>query len=103
MKLRRHRRELVVWSSSVGPADRYGTPPFVRTRRASRMRRRLRTGRLLTVVGLMGVVRVTRSRRRLLTGLVLTALPVILRDSMWGLGFFLMFVLYLSALVTPTT
>jgi hypothetical protein len=50
----------------------------------------------------MGVVR-TRPRRRLLTGLVLTALPVLLRDSMWGLGFFLALVLYLSALVTPAT
>jgi hypothetical protein len=34
------------------------------------------------------------------TAVVLTALPVILRDSLWGLVFFLVFVLYLSALVT---
>jgi hypothetical protein len=103
MKLRRHRRDLAVWSSSVGPADRCGTPPLVRTRRRGPVRRLLHTCGLLTVLSLMGVVRVTRPRRRLLTGLVLTALPVILRDSMWGLGFFLAFVLYLSALVTPTT
>jgi len=103
MSLRRHRRDLAVWSSSVGSADRYGTPPLVRTRRIGRVRRLLRTGGILTVISLMGVVRVTRSRRRLVTGLVLTALPVILRDSLWGLGFLLMFVLYLSALITPTT
>ncbi len=103
MKLRRRGRSLAVWSSSVGLADRYGTAPLVRTRRTSRVRRLLHVGGLLTVICLMGVVRVTRSRRRLLTGLVLTALPVILRDSMWGLGFLLVFVLYLSALVTPTT
>jgi len=103
MKLRRHRRDLAVWSSSAGLADRYGTRPLVRTRRRGRVRRLLHTGVLLTVISLMGVVRVARPRRRLLTGLVLTALPVILRDSMWGLGFFLMFVLYLSALITPTT
>jgi hypothetical protein len=103
MKRRRHRRDLVVWSASVGLAYRYGTPPLVRTRRTGGVRRLLRIGGLLTVVGLMGVVSFARPRRRLLTGLVLTALPVILRDSMWGLGFFLVFVLYLSALVTPTT
>ena len=103
MKLRRHRRDLAVWSSFVGQANRYGTPPLVRTRRTGRVRRLLHTGGLLTVLSLMGVVRFARPRRRLLTGLVLTALPVILRDSMWGLGFFLMFVLYLSALITPTT
>jgi hypothetical protein len=103
MSLRRHRRDLAVWSSSVGPADRYGTPPLVRTRRTSRVRRLLHTGGILTAISLMGVVRVTRSRRRLVTGLVLTALPVILRDSLWGLGFLLMFVLYLSALISPTT
>jgi hypothetical protein len=102
MKLRRHRRSLAVWSSSVPSADRYGPPPLVRTRRTRRVRRLLHTGGLLTVIGLMGVVR-TRPRRRLLTGLVLTALPVLLRDSMWGLGFFLALVLYLSALVTPAT
>jgi hypothetical protein len=103
MKLRRHRRDLAVWSSSVAPADRYGPPLLVRMRRTRRVRRLLHTGGLLTVISLMGVVRVTRHRPRLLTGLVLTALPVILRDSMWGMAFFLAFVLYLSALVTPTT
>jgi hypothetical protein len=103
MKLRRRRRYLAVWSSSAGLTDRYGTPPLVRARRTGRVRRLLHTGGLLTVIGLMGVVRVARPRRRLLTGLVLAALPVILRDSMWGLGFLLVFVLYLSALVTPTT
>jgi hypothetical protein len=103
MSLRRHRRDLAVWSSVAGQADRYGAPPLVRTRRTGRVRRLLHTGGLLTVLSLMGVVRFARPRRRLLTGLVLTALPVILRDSMWGLGFFLMFLLYLSALITPTT
>jgi len=103
MKLRRHRPALVVWNSFGGQAARYATPPLVRTRRTGRARRLLHRGGLLTVLSLMGVVRAARLRRRLLTGLVLTALPVILRDSMWGLGFFLMFVLYLSALISPTT
>jgi hypothetical protein len=103
MRPRRYRRNLVVWSSSVGPADRYGTPPFARTKRRGRVRRFVHTGVLLTIIGLMSAVHVTRHRRKLLTLLVLTALPVILRDSMWGLVFLLVFMLYLSALVTPTT
>jgi hypothetical protein len=103
MKMRRHRRGLVVWSSSIGPADWYATSPFARTKRTGRVRRLTHTGVLLTVIGLIGAVRFTRRRRKLLTGLVLTALPVILRDSMWGLLFLLVFMLYLSALVTPTT
>jgi hypothetical protein len=100
MRLRRRRRHLVVLSSSVGSADRYGPPALVRTRRRSGVRRLVRTGGLLTIISLIGVVRVARSRPRPVTAVVLTALPVILRDSLWGLVFFLVFVLYLSALVT---
>ena len=91
----RRRRHLVVLSSSAGPADRYGTSASVRTRRKSRVRRLVRIGGLLTVIGLMGAFRVARSRRRLLAGLVLAAVTVILRDSVWGLFFFIMFLLYL--------
>jgi hypothetical protein len=95
MSPRRRRRHLVVVSSSAGPADRYGTSASVRTRRKSRVRRLIRIGGLLTVIGLMGAFRVARSRPRLLTGLVLAALVVILRDSMWGLLFLIVFLLYL--------
>jgi hypothetical protein len=95
MSPQRRRRYLVVLSSSAGPADRYGTSASVRTRRKGRLRRLVRIGGLLTIIGLMGAFRVARSRRRLLTGLVLAALAVILRDSMWGLLFTLMFLLYL--------
>lgn len=94
MSLRRRRRHLVVWSSSVGPADRYGTAA-VRTRRRGRVRRLVRIGGLLTVIGLMGAFRVARSRPRLLTGLALAALAVILRDSMWGLVSLMALLLYL--------
>jgi hypothetical protein len=43
----------------------------------------------------MGAFRVARSRPRLLPGLVLAALTLILRNSMWGLFFFVAFLLYL--------
>jgi nitric oxide reductase large subunit len=95
MSPQRRGRHLVVWSSSVGPADRYGTSAAVRTRRKGRVRRLVRITGLLAVISLMGAFRVARSRRRLLAGLVLAALTVILRDSMWGVLFFLAFLLYL--------
>jgi hypothetical protein len=102
MKLRSYRRGLVVFSSSGDPADRY-TPPFGRTTRRSRARRLLHTGGLLTLIGMIGVVRVARSRRRLLAALILTSLTVILRNSLWGVASLLVLVLYVSALVSPTT
>ena len=95
MSPQRRRRHLVVLSSSAGSADRYGTPGSIRTRRKSRVRRLVRIGGLLTVIGLMGAFRAARSRRRLLTGLVLAAITVILRNSMWGLCFLIVFLLYL--------
>jgi hypothetical protein len=95
MSLQRRRRRVVLLSSSVGPADRYGTPASVPTRGRGRVRRLVRIVGLLTVISLMGAFRVARSRRRLLTGLVLAALAVILRDSLWGLLFVIVFLLYL--------
>jgi hypothetical protein len=95
MSPQRRRRHLVVWSSSAGPAHRFGTAASVRTRRKGRVRRLVRIGGLLTVLSLMCAFRVARSRRLLLTGLVLAALTAILRDSMWGVLFWIAFLLYL--------
>src|SRR5215471_8460463 len=53
MRLRAHRRNLVAWSPSIGPADRYGAPRLTRLTRTRRTHRFIRTGALLTVVGLM--------------------------------------------------
>jgi hypothetical protein len=95
MSSQRRRRHLVVLSSSAGPANRHGTSASVLTRRKGRVRRLVRIGGLLTVIGLMRAFRVARSRPRLLTGLIVAALAVILRDSMWGLLFSMVLVLYL--------
>jgi hypothetical protein len=66
MRLRSHRRNLVVWSQSAGSVGRYSAPPFTRT---SRFRRWTRTGALLTIVGLMPLARAVRARwRPLLAG-----------------------------------
>ena len=95
MSPQRRRRHMVVWSSSPGPSGRYGTSASIQARRRGRVRRLVRIGGLLTVMGLMGTLRVARSRRRPLAGLVIVALAVILRNSMWGLVFSIVFLLYL--------
>lgn len=102
MRLRRHRRNLVVWSSAASSAGRYGGPTFFRTRQRSRLRRLVRTGGLLTLVGLVGLARVIRPRwRPLLAGLVLTTVGFMLRDSAWGLAFLLGILFLFSAVLIP--
>ncbi len=78
MRLRSHRRSLVVWSSSADPARTCGAPKPTRLARTRRIRRWLRTGALLTVIAL-------RPRwRPLLAGVVLTVVGLMLRSSVWG-------------------
>ena len=102
MKLRPHRRNLVVWSSSDGPAGRYGVPRFARLARIRRIRQRVRTGALLTVIGLMWLARAARTRwRPMLTGVVLTVAGVTLRGGAGSLVFFPGVLFLLSALLTP--
>lgn len=71
MWLRPHRRNLVIWNSSVGPADRYGAPQYKRRlARTGRIRRCIRIGVLLTTIAV-------RPRwRPLLAGAVLTVVGV---------------------------
>jgi len=57
MRLRSHRGNLVVWSSSAVPAGR-GTRPG----RVRQIRWWLRTGGLLTVIGVQWLARTLRSR-----------------------------------------
>ena len=86
MRLRADRRNLVTWSVSVDPAGRYQAPGFTRLARTRRIRRCVRIGALLTVIGLMRLARGMRSRwRPLLAGAVLTVVGVILRNGGWGL------------------
>jgi hypothetical protein len=84
MRLRAHRRNLVVWSRSVGPADRCGAPRLVRFARTRRIHRWIRTGTLLVLIGLMRPTRAVRSRwRPLLAGAMLTGVGVI-AAVVWG-------------------
>lgn len=82
MTLRPHRRNLVVWGPSAGPDGRYGGLPFIRLTRTGRIRRCLRLGALLAVIGLMRVAYAVRPRwRLLLAGTVLTVAGVMLRSG----------------------
>ena len=84
MRLRSHRRNLVVWSQSAGSVGRYCAPPVTRNRP---IRRWIRTGALLTVVGLIPLARAERVRWRLLlmlAGGVLTVVGVMLRGALSG-------------------
>ena len=79
MRLRPYRRNMVVWSQSAASAGRHGA---LRTVRFRRIRRRIRIGALLTVLGLMSFARGVRPRwRPALAGVVLTTIGVILRNG----------------------
>jgi hypothetical protein len=74
-----------MWDRPIGPAGRYGAPGLRRLTRARRIRRGVRTGGLLAVIGLIHLTRAVRTRwRPLLAGAVLTAAGVMLRSGSWG-------------------
>src|SRR4029077_6314524 len=101
MRQRSHRRNLVVWSQSAGSVGRYGTPPPTRRRR---IRRWIRTGALLTVVGLVPLARAVRARwRPLLAGGVLTVAGVMWRGGPGGMVLLPGLWLLLSAPLIPAS
>jgi hypothetical protein len=97
MRLRPHRRNLVIWHQSAGSAGRYDIPPFTRSRRTRRTRTSIRNTVLLPVIGLMQLDRALQGRcRPILAGVVLTVAGVILRGGLGGVVLLpgLMFLLY---------
>jgi hypothetical protein len=104
MKLRAHRRNLVMWSPPVGPADRYGAPRLTRLARTRRIHRFIRIGALLTVIGLMRLARAVRPRwRPLLAGGVLTVVGLMLRGGAWGAVVLPGLWFFVSALLIPAS
>ena len=98
MRLRAHRRNLVVWSPSVGSAGRYGAPRLTRTRR---VHRRIRTGALLMIIGVMRLARAVRPRwRPLLVGGALTGVGVV-AAVVWGLVLLPGLLFFLFAALVP--
>ncbi len=84
MKRRSHRRNLVVWNSSAGPAGSYGAPRSRRPARTSRIRWWIRTGVLFAVIGLMHLPRAVRTHWRpvvLLSGSGLTVAGVVVSSA----------------------
>src|SRR5215813_6336017 len=101
MRLRAHRRNLVVRSPSVGSAGRYGPPKLARLALTRRIHRGIRTGALLMVIGLMRLARAVRSRwRPLLAGGVLTVVGGMLRGA-WGVVFLPGLLFLLSVPLVP--
>ena len=79
MRMRAHRRNRVVWSSSAGSASRPGDRRRTRPTRGRRIRWQLRTGVLLAVIGAVRLARIARARRReafLAAGTMLTVLGI---------------------------
>jgi hypothetical protein len=99
MRLRPHRRNLVVWRQSAGPAARHGGLRLTRTRRTPRW---IRIGALLTLVGLVGLARGVRARwRPLLPGVALTVAGVIMRTGPGGVLLLPGMLLLLHSLLIP--
>lgn len=103
MILRTHRRNLVVWSSSAGPAGRDSAPRLTGRARTRAIRRCIRTSALLTIMGLVGLVRGVRRPRwgLLLAGVVLTVTGIMLRSSPGGVVLLPGLLFVLSAPLIP--
>jgi hypothetical protein len=95
MRLRSHRRSLVVWSHPATSVGGHAALPFTRIRRT---RRWIRTGALIIVVGLIELARAGRAHWRfLLAGGVLTAAGVMLGGLAGGVLLFLAAAAFLPA------
>jgi len=99
MRLRPHRRNLVVWSSSADPSSRPGRRGGTRPAHARRIRWWLRTGALLTVLGVFRLARAARTRWEpvsLLAGAMLALAGIMLSAA--GAFFAGLFVLIVALL-----
>jgi hypothetical protein len=105
MRHRARRRNLVIWSSSVGTLDKHDATRPTRRGRTRRIHRLVRTGALLAVFGLMRLAHVYRPRwRLLLAGVVLTVVGLALHSGAWGTLVLLGFRFLVSGVVVrPST
>jgi hypothetical protein len=102
MWLRPRRRDLVVWRQSAGPPGRRDASPGIRLVRAGRVRRYVRLGTLLTLIGLLRLRRVARRPwGPLLAGVVLTTVGVVMRSGPGSLVLLPGFLFLLDGLLIP--
>jgi hypothetical protein len=102
MWMRPHRRELVVWRQSAGPAARRDTSHGIRLVRVGRIRRYVRMGTLLTLIGLLRLRRVAqRPWGPLLVGVALTTVGIVLRRGPGSLALLPGLFFLLDALLIP--
>jgi hypothetical protein len=95
----RPRRGLVLWSQSAGPPGPYRARPVTRT---MRLRRLLRRGALVVLVGLLALARGAWARRRtILAGTVLTVVGAVLRGGPVGLVLIPGLLLLMTAPLVP--
>jgi hypothetical protein len=101
MRLRARRGTLVIWSKSAHPAVWYGSPNRTQIRRSRRFRRGMRLAVLLTLMGVMCVVR-RRPKRwcSMLTGTVLCIAGMKLGDD-WSVLIFAGLWFYVWSLALP--
>jgi hypothetical protein len=98
MRLRWRRRGVVVFPPPAGSPRTHGTPWLTRLERSRPIRRCIRVGALLTVIGLVRLARAARVRWRfLLAGAVLTVAGLLLRSGAAGLVFIPGLLLLLNA------
>ena len=100
MRLRPYRRNLAMWNLHVGPSGRYGVTQPARPRR---IRRRVRTGVLLTIIGLMRLARAVQADWRPLAGAVLTTVGVVFRSGPAGVLMLPGMMLLVLALLSPAS
>jgi hypothetical protein len=85
MRMRLHRRSLMIWTPPGGRTDRYGVPAFTRLARPRPIRRWFRTGALLAVFGITRLARTMRTRWASIS-LVAGALLVIIGVTLSSAG-----------------
>ena len=97
MRLRPHRRNLVVWNQSADSAGRYNISPFTPFAVTRRIRAAARAAALLPVILLMQLERALQGRGRVvLAGAVLTVTGLVVRGGPGGMVLLpgMMFLLY---------
>src|SRR5215469_4162564 len=103
MIFRARRRNIVVWSASISLAGRHGGLGLERAAPARPIRRHVRIGAMLALIGLLRLARTLRVRWYLSAGIVLTVAGVIVRGSHWSFVLLPGLLLLLSTPLIPAS